>query len=167
MTSTRMAARAAALLLTALLAGCGAAGDTAPGAPSGLPWSWEMPECAGFDITAYDAPGHRLSVMARDTEISEVYEPGWAARAMMEIRAVVRSCGSYEHQPTGDAQGFRAQHVIVDSGFAGDDSILVQTVVLSPPRPLDESYAVVVRDGDLVRTVRASTRQQAVAAAHP
>jgi hypothetical protein len=48
--------RAAALLLALLVAGCAVTGDAAPGAPPAPPWSWAMPECAGFDPTAYDAP---------------------------------------------------------------------------------------------------------------
>lgn len=163
----RIMVRAAALLLALLVAGCAVTGDGAPGAPPAPPWSWAMPECAGFDPTAYDAPGHRLSVTQQGTEISEVYEPGWAARAMEEIRAVVRSCESYEHHPAGDAEGFRKQHQIVDSNFAGEESILVRTVHLAPPEPVLESYAAVVRDGDVVWTVRSTTRHQALSAVQP
>ena len=166
-----------AALVGLLLAGCAAVESSAPGgsgvpaaAAAGTPdtWPWHMPQCVGYDATAYRAPSHRLAVTSQGATVREVYEPGWATRAMAEIRQVVAACGSYESGGRTDPAAFREQNAVVDDGFAGDESLLVRTTRLTPPRPAQEWFVAVVRRGDEVVTVRAASRDGAVrAAAHP
>jgi len=152
--------------LVALLAGCAAADpDAGPGplpVRAALPaWSWQMPHCVAYRPSQLVTPEHRRSVLVRDrpglTEQVEQYEAGWGARAVAEIRAVVRECGRYEYGQPGDPAGFLAQNRVLETGFAGDESLLVETVHLVPPA-VQTWYAVVVRHGDRVTTVRTSDR---------
>lgn len=151
--------------LVALLAGCRAAdpaGRPVPTPVAALPaWSWQMPHCVAYRPAQLVTPEHRRSVQVRDrpglTEQVELYEAGWGARAVAEIRAVVRECGRYEYGQPGDPAGFLAQNRVLETGFAGDESLLVETVHLAPPA-VQTWYAVVVRHGDRVTTVRTSDR---------
>jgi hypothetical protein len=147
----------AALLLT----GCadpGAGQRPGPG-PAAAPWAWEMPQCVVYQPARYAAAGHRHSVTVHDgslvVEQVEEYEAGWGPRAIEDIRAVVRDCGRYEYGDLDDPAGFSEQNRVVDTGFAGDESLLVETVRLAPPE-LETRYAAVVRYGDRVITLRAS-----------
>jgi hypothetical protein len=159
----------AAAGLCGLLAGCAGPG-AGPGAgrgggPEGLPpWSWQMPECVAYRPAELAAPAHRRSVRVHQrpdrTEQVEVYEAGWGARAVAEIRTVLRECGRYESGAPGDPAGFLAQHRVVDASFAGDESLLVETVHLIPPE-VQTWYAAVVRYGDRVITLRTKDRTAA------
>lgn len=144
----RMAATVAALAM--VLAGCASAEPPAPAPP---PWAWEMPQCVVYQPAEYAAPAHRRSASIHDgslvVEQVEEYEAGWGPRAVEEIRAVVRECARYE------AEEFLEQHRVVETGFAGDESLLVETVRLVPPQA-QTWYAAVVRYGDRVITLRAS-----------
>lgn len=151
-------ALACALLL---LAGCAEPASPEPASPepAAAPWAWEMPECVVYQPADYAAPAHRRAVTVHDgslvVEQVEQYESGWGARAVEEIRAVVGDCARYEYGELGDPAGFTEQNRVVDAGFAGDESLLVETVRLSPPE-VRTWYAVVVRYGDRVITLRAS-----------
>lgn len=162
----RLVAVAAALLL--LLAGCaghgqagGAGGAAAPaGAGAAPPWAWQMPQCVAYRPADYQAPAHRRSVQVHRphpgaTAQVERYQPGWGRRAVAEIRKVVRRCARYEYGELGDPAGYLAQHRVVDTGFAGDQSLLVESVHLTPPQARTW-YAAVVRRGDEVVTLRTS-----------
>src|SRR5690606_4290966 len=73
-----------AALVPLLLAGCAAAGSSAPGPGSGVPaatatgtpdaWAWHMPQCVGYDQAAYRAPSHRVAVTSHGAPVREVYE---------------------------------------------------------------------------------------------
>jgi hypothetical protein len=139
-----------------LLAGC-----AEPASPEVAtePWAWEMPHCVVYQPGEYAAPDHRRDVAVHDgslvVEQVEQYEAGWGPRAVEEIRAVVGECARYEYGELGDPAAFTEQNRVVDSGFAGDESLLVETVRLAPPE-VRTWYAVVVRYGDRVITLRAS-----------
>jgi hypothetical protein len=145
-------------LLATLLAGCA---TLDPGDPDGgqpmPPWAWAMPQCVVYQPAAYEAPAHRRSATVHEgamvSEHVEVYEPGWGARAVDDIRAVVAACASYEYGELGDPAGFREQHRVIATGLAGDESLLVETVRLAPPE-VDTWYTVVARYGDQVITLR-------------
>jgi hypothetical protein len=142
--------RWAAVVVVALAAGCAAAEPPAPAQPA---WAWAMPHCVVYEPADYAAPAHRRSATVHDgslvDEQVEEYEAGWGPRAVEDIRAVVRECGSYE------SEEFLEQHRVVGTGFAGDESLLVETVRLVPPEA-QTWYAAVVRYGDRVITLRGS-----------
>jgi hypothetical protein len=143
----RTAATVAAL--ASLLAGCA----TPSPEQTPLPWAWEMPDCVVYQPADYAAPAHRRSASVHDgslvVEQVEEYEAGWGPRAVEDIRAVVRDCARYE------SDQFLEQHRVVETGFAGDESLLVETVRLVPPE-VQTWYAAVVRYGDQVITLRGS-----------
>lgn len=175
MTVKRGLAVVTALATTAAMTGGGCAGPTEPApamasrAEVAVPWSWEMPACAGYQPGDYASPGYRVEVRTREVadllEQVETYEPGWAAVAVADIRSVLDACASYEAGGSGDPAAFREQHLIVETGFAGDDSLLVEVVRQQPP-DWQVSYAVVVRRGEEVTTVRAPETGLARAACH-
>jgi hypothetical protein len=141
---------ATVVALAAALAGCAPAEPPAPAQPA---WAWEMPQCVVYEPADYAAPAHRRSATVHDgslvVEQVEEYEAGWGPRAFQDIRSVVRECGRYE------AEEFLEQHRVVETGFAGDESLLVETTRLVPPQ-VQTWYAVVVRYGDRVITLRGS-----------
>lgn len=151
----------APVLVGLLLVGCqstrtGSGTEADPAAVS-EPWAWELPDCVGYRATDYQAPGHRLDVRVRSaagtiTQVED-YQSGWGERAVTEIRRVLRECASYEHGGRGGPVGYRRQHLIVDTGFAGDESLLVEVVEQRPPE-LETWYAAVVRHGDRITTFR-------------
>jgi hypothetical protein len=144
----RLAATAAAVATA--LAGCAAAPPLGPPPP---PWAWEMPQCVVYQPGEYAAAAHRRSASVHDgslvVEQVEEYEAGWGPQAVEDIRTVVRECARYE------AAEFSEQHRVVETGFAGDESLLVETVRLVPPQ-VRTWYAAVVRYGDQVITLRTS-----------
>lgn len=144
-----------------LVAGVLAAGCASPtsGAAPAQPWAWELPHCAAYDPGDYRAPGQRVAATRDGAETTERYRPGWGATAMAEIRQVVAACARYEH---GKEDGFREQHTVEERDFAGDGALLVRSVRLAPPAPEQIWYAAVVRRGDTLVTMYASTRDDAV-----
>jgi hypothetical protein len=156
-----------ALAQLALLAVGGCGGASAQPGPA-EPWAWEMPYCPGYRAEDYQAPAHRLAVEVREqpgvVELVETYHSGWGPRAVAEIRVVLRECGSYEYGERGDPRAFLEQHLVLRTGFAGDESLLVETVRLRPP-DTETRYAVVVRRDDVVSTVRGSRRTDVLCAA--
>jgi len=148
--SAHRRAAATVAALTTVLTGCASAEPPASTPP---PWAWEMPQCVVYEPADYAAPEHRRSAIIHDgslvVEQVEEYEAGWGPRAVEDIRAVVRDCARYE------AEEFLEQHRVVETGFAGDESLLVETVRLVPPQA-ETWYAAVVRYGDRVITLRGS-----------
>lgn len=161
-------ARLLGMLVVGMVAGCGLASGAAPTPSPPRPsadWAFAMPDCAAYDAASYPAQQHRSAVRARTfvhqqrsvTERVETFAPGWAARSIDDVRQVVAACTRYEygsHSP--GAPGFRESHTIVDSGFAGDESILVKTDRLEVPGKSSTKYAAVVRRGDRVVTLTAT-----------
>lgn len=151
--------------ILSLAGGC-AAPEHAPDPEPGQLSFWAMPHCVGQQAQPERrAPEHRLAVgpgpagagvAAGATAYVETYEHGWGPRAVAEIRTVLGVCGSYEYGDSGDPAAFREQHLVTASGFAGDESLLVETVRLRPPERSRSWCTTVVRSGDVVATVRAA-----------
>ncbi|NJP34887.1 hypothetical protein [Micromonospora thermarum] len=83
-------------------------------------------------------------------QIVERYETGWGDGNLDDVRAVVDRCG------TAATDGPAIRVTVVDTGIAGDESVLLkqeQTPADSTEPQVD--YIAVVRVGDLVTTVRA------------
>lgn len=142
----------------ALLGVLAAAGCADPEEPL-APWAWAMPRCVAYQPERYETPARRVEVeQIREGVVSEVYESGWGPDAFAEIRSVVHTCGSFED---GD---LREQNLIVQTGFGGDESVLVETVRIehgggggqagATPPAMRTVYAAVVREGDAIVTVR-------------
>jgi hypothetical protein len=156
-----MARRLLGMLVVGMVAGCGLASGASPDPsasqtpPRPSPdWVFAMPQCAAYDAAAYPAQQHRVHVLNRGSERVETFAPGWAARSLEDVRQVVAACTRYEygsHSP--GAPGFRESHAIVDSGFAGDESMLVKTDRLELPGKSSTRYTAVVRRGDRVLTL--------------
>jgi len=83
------------------------------------------------------------------------YQLGKAAQLMDEVRAAVQACASYV--PDGESITYYAR--IVETGFAGDESLIIYTS--TSPTPTEETYPsgymAVVRVGDVVTVVEASS----------
>lgn len=102
-------------------------------------------DAEGFDGPA---PSHHL------VEIVTRYAAGWASRSVADGRAVVARCGTAS-PPPGVAP---TRRTIVDSGFAGDESVLVKVEqwyydgekIASQPLV---TFVCVVRVGDRVATL--------------
>ncbi|MGN9779488.1 hypothetical protein ACTMS0_27610 [Micromonospora sp. H33] len=97
-----------------------------------------------------DTVAYRQGEAASAFQIVERYETGWGDENLNDVRAVIDRCGKA-------ASGVPDIRVtVVDSGIAGDESLLVrqeQTPADSAEPQID--YIAVVRVGDLVTTVRA------------
>jgi hypothetical protein len=76
------------------------------------------------------------------TEVVERYAPGWGARNLDDVRAVIAFCA--------ERDGWRL--TVERTGFAGDESLLARIDAAGHVR-----YFAVVRVGDLVATVHTST----------
>ncbi|HEY8472905.1 MAG TPA: hypothetical protein VIL37_09760 [Natronosporangium sp.] len=135
------------MVLAVVLGGCA---SPQPPSTAPTPWAWEMPDCVVYQPADYPAQAHRSSVSVHAgvvvSEQVEQYEPGWGSRAIEDVWSVVRECASYE------SESFLEQHQVLASDFAGDESLLVETVRLMPPET-QTRYAAVVRYGDQVVTV--------------
>jgi hypothetical protein len=89
-------------------------------------------------------------------EIVERYDPGWGLGNVKDIRAVVARSGATPYARPG--AGAPLRQTIIEAGFAGDESLLVEQKPWSfdgsttVPRSLIQVVAV-VRVGDLVATV--------------
>jgi hypothetical protein len=175
-----MARRLFGMLVMGMMAGCGVASGASlpllspsdfaePGwrissdQPSSA-WAFAMPQCPAYDAASYPAQQHRSAVRARGfvhpqhraSERVETFDSGWAARSLEDTRRVVEACTRYEYGSYAAGEpGFRESHAIVDSGFAGDESILVKTNRVNVPGESYTRYTAVVRKGDRVVTLAA------------
>ncbi|SCL30658.1 hypothetical protein GA0070624_4119 [Micromonospora rhizosphaerae] len=111
-----------------------------------------LPHRHAVETVAYQAVGGSLRSVS---QVVERYDNGWGGRNLNDVRAVIDRCGNLDPTPETLAM---PNFAIVDTGFAGDDSLLVRVDLVqlgqgpsSDPQP----YIAVVRVGDLVTTVRA------------
>ncbi|HEX5997172.1 MAG TPA: hypothetical protein VFY84_18695 [Jiangellales bacterium] len=120
---------------------------------------------AGYRSEDYPSRSHQLDqrvVRYEGTqqspveEIVERYDTGWGSRNLADIRAVVAKSGATPYARPG--AGGPLRHKIVERGFAGDESLLIEQKGWSfngsttIPQDLIQLIAV-VRVGDLVATV--------------
>ncbi|SBT44693.1 hypothetical protein [Micromonospora narathiwatensis] len=113
-----------------------------------------LPRQAALQTVAYRTGG--TSGGASVSQIVERYAPGGGPDNLTDVRAVIDRCG--QPMPTS-ATPTVERFAIVDTGFAGDESLLVrQDVVQLRPSSAGTQhvdYIAVVRVGDVVTTVRA------------
>jgi hypothetical protein len=128
----------------------------APGSPT-PDWPWALRRCVLYRAADYPAQEHRQAVHQQEyaarggrtiTVTVERFEPGWAARSMDDVRRVLETCVRYEYSDA--ATDFLDSHTLTLESFAGDDSLLVETVRISMARPAENRHTAVTRQGDLV-----------------
>jgi hypothetical protein len=138
----------------------------APGSP--VPdWPWALRRCVLYRAADYPAQQHRQAVaqqryVARGgrtiTVTVERFEPGWAARTMDDVRRVLETCVRYEYSAA--AADYLDSHTMTLESFAGDDSLLVETVRITTARPAENRHAAVTRQGDLVISMAGTALEQ-------
>ncbi len=111
------------------------------------------------DAAPYDADAHRVGGYSRawagEPQISGAeavtrYEPGYAERFLDEIILRVAGCAVHANQPEpGHVWGAR----VVDSGFAGDESILIYVGTSRTELAYPGQLKAVVRVGDTVAVI--------------
>jgi hypothetical protein len=83
-------------------------------------------------------------------EILSRYQPGGGAQFLAAWKAAVPACPHEDFAATRTV----SDHVVVGTGFAGPDSILVRTISAgSPDQPYSDphtSYVAVIRSGDVI-----------------
>jgi hypothetical protein len=129
-------------------------------APPAPDWPWALPHCVLYRAADYPATGHREAVRRQSyagrpgqtiSVTVERFRPGWAARSMDDVRRVLDVCVRYEYSDA--STDFLDSHTMTLEAFAGDDSLLVETVRITTARPADNRYTAVVRRGELVITI--------------
>jgi hypothetical protein len=101
-----------------------------------------LPRQIDVDVIAWLSPG------ATVTEVVEVYEAGWGARNMVDVRAVVAACESAATTGPGSTR-----FLVESTDFAGDEAVLVRIEATPFDAPVVVSYRAMVRVGDRVATV--------------
>jgi hypothetical protein len=129
-------------------------------APPVPEWPWALPHCVLYRAAEYPAMGYREAVRRQGyagrpgqtiSVTVERFRPGWAARSMDDVRRVVDVCVRYEYSDASTE--FLDSHTMTLEAFAGDDSLLVETVRITTARPAANRFTAVVRRGDLVITI--------------
>jgi len=127
-------------------------------------WTW-ADACPAYVPGRYESLRHRPRMAtvtwakSNDTVTQHVdfFADGWGARNLADVRSVLALCASSTPPPDVAPSVYE----VVDTGFAGDDSLLVklsqyyyeeETIA---PTPF-VSYLVVIRVGDTVSTIRTS-----------
>src|SRR5206468_8538528 len=95
-------------------------------------WSW-ADLCPAYRSADYPSVRHiaaidTVSFHAQPRYLHELlhrYEPGWGARAVNDVRNVVLACAG-TGPPVPPGAPALARRTIVDSWFAGDESLLVR-----------------------------------------
>jgi len=127
-------------------------------------WYWASLH-AGYHPRDYPSRSHQVGQrvvryegdrQAAVEELVERYEPGWAAHNLADIRAVVAKSGATPYARPGAGGALR--HTIIETGFAGDESLLIEQKPWSfngstKVPGSDVQLIAVVRVGDLVATV--------------
>jgi hypothetical protein len=136
-----------------------------PGSDNG--WAFAMVYCPAYRPEDYPAQGHRVAVrqgtfgQSERRMVIEVvgrYAPGWGARVVPEVRSVLAVCGDYSYRERdasyreGVAE-FRERSRVVASGFAGDDSLIVEIVQTGKDGQSYPRQVTVVQVGDQVVTL--------------
>ncbi|MFC6021796.1 hypothetical protein ACFP2T_37240 [Plantactinospora solaniradicis] len=135
----------------------GAGWREGPTPPEEPPWPWLQADCPTYRNEDYPAQGYRRDAVQRRfhhaqssltaTHVVEAYEPGWAARAITDVRRVVGTCAEYP--VLGGALSF----AVVEADFPAEDTLLVRGRIESPGAPDRVTLFVTVRRGDLLSTL--------------
>lgn len=119
-------------------------------------WPWALRGCPLIDPASYPAQKHREQVRREVYRrpggefvavLVERFAAGWAADSLGDLRAAVQACSRYE---TADS---KASHTVLRDGFAGDESMLIESSRITPPDEAKLSHSAIIRRGDTVVTV--------------
>ncbi|WP_203860173.1 hypothetical protein [Plantactinospora mayteni] len=137
--------------------GLGAGWQQSPHPPGPPPWPWLQADCPAYRDGDYPAQGHRIGAVQRRyrhepselvaTQVVEAYEPGWAVRALDDVRRVVKTCFRY------DAYGATISFTPLDTDLPPADGLVVQGRIESPGAPARLTLLVAVRRGDRISTL--------------
>jgi hypothetical protein len=131
-------------------------------------WAWAFTDCPAYRSADYPSLRQILKVTFDGyhdgqrymTQQVHRYAPGWGTRALDDVRHVLATCPGPTAPPSPDGSA-TSHYAVVDTGFAGDQALLVQedinTYGTDKKLKTDTSFAAVVRVGDLVTTVWASS----------
>ncbi|AVT40788.1 hypothetical protein [Plantactinospora sp. BB1] len=158
LTASGPADRPAALDLALLQpSGLGTGWRQSPHPPEPPPWPWLQADCPAYRAEDYPAQRHRSAAVQRRyrheptelvaTQVVEAYEPGWAVRALDDVRRVVGTCSRY------DAYGASISFTLLDTGLPPTDAVLVRGRIESPGAPARSTLLVAVRHGDRLSTL--------------
>ncbi|MFY1672607.1 hypothetical protein ACN27G_22010 [Plantactinospora sp. WMMB334] len=149
-----------ALLDAALLAptGLGEGWRQSSHPPEPPPWPWLQADCPAYRDADYPAQRHRTGAVQRRyrhdgsamvaTHVVEAYEPGWAARALDDVRRVLDTCRRY------DAYGGTISFTLLDSDLPPQDGLIVQGRIESPGTSARSTLLVAVRHGERLSTIQ-------------
>ncbi|GIG92749.1 hypothetical protein [Plantactinospora endophytica] len=154
----RPGATAARLDLALLQAdGLGAGWQQSPHPPEPPPWPWLQADCPAYREADYPAQRHRTGAVQRRylhaaseqvaTQVVEAYEPGWAAKALDDVRRVVDTCPRY------DAYGSTISFTLLDTELPPEAGLAVQGRIESPGAPARSTLLVAVRHDDRISTL--------------
>ncbi|MEQ4303629.1 hypothetical protein ABNF97_19990 [Plantactinospora sp. B6F1] len=138
--------------------GLGTGWRQSPHPPEPPPWPWLQADCPAYREGDYPAQRHRTDAVQRRyrhepselvaTQVVEAYEPGWAVRALDDVRRVVRTCSRY------DAYGASISFTLLDTpGLPAADAVVVQGRIESPGAPARSTLLVAVRHDDRLSTL--------------
>lgn len=121
------------------------------------PWPWHQHDCPAYRPEDYRAQKHRRDAIQRFYQMDgvgliahhvvETYEPGWAEKALNDMRRVLRKCASYA------LRGSRMSFMIVDPVYLGGAGLLVRGRIEHVDSPATVAYFVTVRRGDALSTL--------------
>jgi hypothetical protein len=137
---------------------------------SGDLWAWDLSaECPAYRTADYPSLRQQVDLAYASWETSPPatpfvgehvhrYRPGWGPRTLDDVRRVLATCPGASPPPSIPGGPVPTRRTIVDTGFAGDESLLIRAEVWRydgetiAKEPLANLIAV-VRVGDLVATV--------------
>jgi hypothetical protein len=124
-------------------------------------WYWQG-TCQPYRRADYPSLGRRAQMDWRDFsrpdgtgagfQMIERYQPGVGPGNLTDVRARLRDCAGLQ-SPAPAAGGFPLRWTPVADGFAGDDAVLAKHEVFPEGGPVQVSFTVAVRVGDLVSTI--------------
>ncbi|MDG4789223.1 hypothetical protein O7626_25380 [Micromonospora sp. WMMD1102] len=125
--------------------------------PEPPPWPWLQADCPAYRDEDYPAQRHRVGAVQRRfrhepselvaTQVVEDYQPGWAVRALDDVRRVVRTCARY------DAYGATVSFTVLETELPPGGGLVVQGRIESPGTPTRSTLLVAVRQHDRLSTL--------------
>jgi hypothetical protein len=125
--------------------------------PEPPPWPWLQADCPAYRNEQYPAQRHRTDAVQRRyrheqsdlvaSQVVEAYEPGWAVRALDDVRRVLGAC------PTYDAYGATISFTLLDTDLPPAEGLAVQGRIESPGAPARSALLVTVRHGERLSTL--------------
>jgi len=130
-------------------------------------WAWDQSaECSAYRSADYPSLRQHADLVYTGWGIGETtgvaehvhrYRPGWGPRAVDDVRRVLATCPGATPPPSTPGGAVPSRLTVVDTDFAGDESLLIRNEAWSYlSETTIEPYVTliaVVRVGDLVATV--------------